>query len=410
MYSGCVVTVTNLRKHPNADRLQIVKIAGNNVIVDDTCVIGQRLVYFPVGGVLDERFARENNLLRVMSGGKNVSGGYLDPETRIVKPEKLRGEISEGLALPIEVLNKYTDIDKLKNGDRICVLNGYRLCYPYVPKGMVIDFENRVLKHTFPPLKNSNNVIIPWGIRVIGDYAFCGCKKLKTVIIPNNVTTIGHHAFEICESLQAIKIPDSVTSIAFNAFDGCLSLSTVKVPKNINLQDLCKLLDDPRFDIEAVNPNGKLFTIWDGVVFDKGMTELIRYPKTKKDMFYFIPDGVKTIRESAFFDNKYLVKVIIPDSVTRINHRAFEYCKRLTSVAIPPSVTYMGNFVFLGICNVPNKKTKRIKGDIMNAKVSDIISALDSLSCSEGVLIRGQKGSEAERYAKINGIAFEEII
>lgn len=130
LYSGCIVTVTNLRKHPNADRLQITTIGGSNVIVDGSCKIGQRLVCFPAGGVLDERFAIENDLLCVMVDGKKVSGGYLNPKTRLVKPVKIRGEVSDGLALPIEALSKYTDIDQLKDGDRICVLNGYRLCHP----------------------------------------------------------------------------------------------------------------------------------------------------------------------------------------------------------------------------------------------------------------------------------------
>ena len=63
-------------------------------------------------------------------------------------PLELRGEISEGLALPIEVLSKYTDIKKLKKGDRFCELNGYRICGPYVPKGMTIDFEKKRLYST----------------------------------------------------------------------------------------------------------------------------------------------------------------------------------------------------------------------------------------------------------------------
>ena len=121
-----------------------------------------------------------------------------------------------------------------------------------------------------------------------------------------------------------------------------------------------------------------------------------------------IPKGVKKVKQYAFSGNKHLTEVIIPDGVTDIEHRAFENCRNLRSVTIPPSVTYMGDFVFLGIHTSPNNKQQRISGDILKASVKSIIGALESYGTSEGILIRGKKGSEAERYARKNGCAFEE--
>ena len=96
--------------------------------------VGQRVVYFPTDGQLNEEFARENNLLRLKDESGNNVGGYLDPAKRNIKALKLRGEQSDGLVLPIEVLSKYTDITQLKDGDAITVLNGVEICNKYIPK------------------------------------------------------------------------------------------------------------------------------------------------------------------------------------------------------------------------------------------------------------------------------------
>ena len=108
-------------------------IFGNNVIIDLTYHEGQRVIYFPTDGQLSEEFATENNLVRAKDEQGNNVGGYLDPSKRNIKALKLRGEQSDGLVLPIEVLSKYTDISNLKDGDQITELNGHEICKKYIP-------------------------------------------------------------------------------------------------------------------------------------------------------------------------------------------------------------------------------------------------------------------------------------
>lgn len=134
MYNAYITTLKNIRKHSNADRLQCVSVFGNNVIVDLSYQEGQRVVFFPTDGQLSEEFANDNNLVRKKDEDGNNIGGYLDPDKRNITAIKLRGEKSEGLVLPIEVLGKYTDVDKLKDGDQITVLNGHEICRKYIPR------------------------------------------------------------------------------------------------------------------------------------------------------------------------------------------------------------------------------------------------------------------------------------
>lgn len=134
MYCGYVVTLNNLRKHSNANRLQCAEIFGCNVIVDLSYHEGQTVVYFPVDGQLSEEFAEKNNLVRKKDENGNNVGGYLDHNKRNITALKLRGEKSDGLVLPIESLSEWTDITKLKNGDQISILNGYVICQKYIPQ------------------------------------------------------------------------------------------------------------------------------------------------------------------------------------------------------------------------------------------------------------------------------------
>lgn len=147
LYCGYITTIKNLRKHSNADRLQCLEVFGQNVIVDLSYVEGQRVVFFPTDGQLSEEFADDNNLVRKKDENGNNVGGYMDPEKRNITAIRLRGEKSEGLVLPIEVLSKYTDVTNLKDGDQITVLNGHEICKKYIPNRQVAKTRNNSKKH-----------------------------------------------------------------------------------------------------------------------------------------------------------------------------------------------------------------------------------------------------------------------
>ena len=130
-YVAYITRVKELRKHSNADRLQVVTLFGNDVIVGLDVKVGDLGVYFPTDGKLGLEFAKENNLLRI--SGSN-EGGYLDPEKRHVSSLKLRGEKSDGLYLSVNSLSKFTKVANLKEGDTIATINGILICEKYIPK------------------------------------------------------------------------------------------------------------------------------------------------------------------------------------------------------------------------------------------------------------------------------------
>lgn len=129
-YCGYVVKVKELRKHENADRLQIATFFGNDTVVDLNTKVGDLGIYFPTDGKLGEEYARINKLTRGM-------GGYLEDEKRHVKAVKLRGERSDGLYMPIVSVAPFVNPDTLKEGDTVTTLGGTLICEKYVPKGKV---------------------------------------------------------------------------------------------------------------------------------------------------------------------------------------------------------------------------------------------------------------------------------
>lgn len=141
MYKAYITTLTNVRKHPNADRLLLADVFGNTVCVSTNYVEGEIGVYFPTDGQLSVEFAEQNNLIRKKDENGNNIGGYMDPDKRNVTAIRLRGEKSDGLFLPISALDYCFENEggraeeHLIKGDIIeGVVNGHEICCKYIPR------------------------------------------------------------------------------------------------------------------------------------------------------------------------------------------------------------------------------------------------------------------------------------
>lgn len=139
MYHVYVTTLKNVRKHPNADRLQLGECFGNTVCIDLSYTEEQIGVYFPVDGQLSIEFSEKNNLVRRKDEDGNNIGGYLDPEKRRITAVRLRGEKSDGLFLPLNCLESFGDISQLSVGDQVEIFNGNVIANKYVPRNSHIS-------------------------------------------------------------------------------------------------------------------------------------------------------------------------------------------------------------------------------------------------------------------------------
>lgn len=150
IHCGYITNIKNLRKHSNADRLQIGECFGNQVIVGLEVKENEIGFFIPTDIKLGKEYAEKNNLVRKKDDLGNEIGGYLDPEKRNIKAMKLRGERSEGLYMPLNSLSSFTNINKLSVGDKITTLNGIIICEKYIPK------SNRKIKNISNKKINKN--------------------------------------------------------------------------------------------------------------------------------------------------------------------------------------------------------------------------------------------------------------
>ena len=135
-HDAYVVQLKDIRPHSNADRLKCATVFGTNVIVDLSANENDLYIYFPTEVQINETYCVQNNLLRKKDENGNNVGGYLD-EKRYIRPLKLRGEISDGLIMPIKSLEAFDPggkvIASLKAGDTVTTFNGVNLCWKYIP-------------------------------------------------------------------------------------------------------------------------------------------------------------------------------------------------------------------------------------------------------------------------------------
>ena len=132
---------------------------------------------------------------------------------------------------------------------------------------------------TLPELAFANctalqEVTLPDGVQVIGEYAFIRCAALTTVNL-SQVTRIDEYAFWECTSLTALTL-DNVTTIDHDAFYGCTGLETLKIPKCTQF----------------------------GNYIVTGCKALTRIEATAAGDFVSISDGTTSIEHTAVFHNR----------------------------------------------------------------------------------------------------------
>lgn len=135
MYTA-VVAPAKTRPHPNADRLQMATIAGEQAVVGLETKDGDLMLYFPADGQLSLHFAEANDLISRTNPETGAhEGGYFAKNCR-VRAQKFRGEKSEGFACELSRLIvagvSQETVDALREGDTFVELDGVEICRKYI--------------------------------------------------------------------------------------------------------------------------------------------------------------------------------------------------------------------------------------------------------------------------------------
>ena len=164
------------------------------------------------------------------------------------------------------------------------------------------------------PGGRTGSYMIPSTVKIVAEGAF-QYSHISDVIIPEGVVTLESNSFCAVDNLTNIQIPSTVTSIHCLAFQGCSNLTS--------------------FTVASANSQ---YCASDGILYNKNMSVIIRYPAGKTDSSFTTPQTVSTIGEMTFNQCKNLTEVTFTDNVVAIEDEVFMYCVNLRKIVIPKSV------------------------------------------------------------------------
>ena len=213
---------------------------------------------------------------------------------------------------------------------------------------------------------------------------FCKCEQLRKITVPNSVTTIEKNAFLLCDNLTEIiakpenknfktaegvlfdkdmttlmkcpdgktgtyTIPEGTVKLLGEAFSNTEKLEKLVVPAS--LDDIGSSGSVPFYICNAmkafeVHKDNKTFASVDGVLFDKNIETLLKYPKGRSGE-YVVPETVKKIDKYSFYEVYELTKITLPKSLTEIASSAFAHIKQLTTITLPENLEQIGFGVFM---------------------------------------------------------------
>lgn len=189
--------------------------------------------------------------------------------------------------------------------------------------------------------------------------------------------------------VHELEVPDEyegkpVVEIMRYAISSAEYLTKITIGKNVKTIDYWAITYCPSLEEIVVHPENPYFESHDGILYNKGMTELRIYPsaktKIKKDSAgkvmggaeVIVPASVTSVTDTAFYlcDNLYkitfpegllhignyafmkcenLTDFTLPSTLKTIGVDAFSYCDTLTSVTLPASVESIGDYAFFSL-------------------------------------------------------------
>ena len=261
----------------------------------------------------------------------------------------------------------------------------------YIPKNLssLTILHGNVPNYYFYKCTTLVNLSVLSGVNIVGKSAFAMCENLRNIKL--NATIIGENSFATNSNIKHLYIGASVSSIRkgnfwrteslhiespyewcqisfddFNANpmsnatrvyinDGLCDhfvvpkgitqlnqyafygapLKSIFIPKSVTSINQTALLgDENSFENIVVDVNNEFFTTKDGVLYDKKMHTLLRYPAAQIQETFVIPTSVKSIAAQAFMCSPFQY-IEIPSTVTYIGKAAFMSSSKMEWISVP---------------------------------------------------------------------------
>lgn len=200
------------------------------------------------------------------------------------------------------------------------------------------------------------SVLIPDGVRVIGEAAFSECDGLTSLVLPNSLETVSPMLCQASKKLSEVYLPASVRDIGANAFENCTSLKTVNLCEGVatvgvNAFSFCKALEEIRLPESLTGISEGIFHYCERlvrVVLPSRLTSLPQY--AFGGCFSLetitIPDGVTSLGLGCFGQCRALRAIELPEGLVALGDSAFVGCTSLRAIVIPEGINHIGLWVF----------------------------------------------------------------
>jgi hypothetical protein len=201
---------------------------------------------------------------------------------------------------------------------------------------------------------------------------------LLTVTLPSTIVCIESNAFSNCMHLNSINIPNGTTTIKFGAFQFCTRLPTLTIPASVtSIEDYVFHDCSAYFTVDGGNLN---YSSDEGILYNKGKTELLKYP-ISKDANYLFPATVTTIGNEAFAYCEGFTSLVIPLSVTTIKNKAFWDCESLIDLSLPKFLTTIESTAFGACLNLASLTiNKNVPPDL--SSVINVFEDVNQTTCT----------------------------
>lgn len=244
----------------------------------------------------------------------------------------------------------------------------------------------------YAPAAIGETIVIPSGVKALGEYLFFFNQKIREVILPEGLTELGESCFSNCKSLETVTFPESVEKVGDTVFSQCSSLREFK-GTNPMIPDGHALIDENGYMKAFAGSEVTDYVIPEGVIafyssfcnvapalHSLTLPESLKFvssnafegcdnleflygPYTSMDHHcliisgylasvtsilpadYSVPSGHGIIElfYSVFNGNKYLERLSLPDEIGYIDDYAFANMPKLKSLRLPASLEYISN-------------------------------------------------------------------
>lgn len=167
--------------------------------------------------------------------------------------------------------------------------------------------------NAFNGCSSLTEIALPSNLTSIRSGAFSGCESLKTILIPENVLSIGDGAFRDCSEVESIILPSGLQEIPVSLFDNCISLKEIVLPAGVRSLNESAFNNCQALESISVAETNELLSTVDGVLYNKDMTQLIRYPAGKMESTFTIGQSIETISYNALFGCTHLKAIYVDE-------------------------------------------------------------------------------------------------